>query len=127
LLAVEVDNAQVVWLHEALRNAGRRAEHAIFAQAETDVTVIGRGKSLVVDSTADLAHLLAKLPFIHHGSVAVHGFLFSEFPYAGSTASSSMRQAQYASTGVLFFPNGLAASRPSLTPIRLPSPAPKLS
>src|SRR5262249_33461204 len=38
----------------------------------------------------------------------------------------SIRHAQYASTGVLVFPNGLAASRPSLRPSGLPGRAPSM-
>ena len=75
LLAVQVDDAQVVGLHEALRDPRRRAEHAVVAQPVADVAVVGRGEALVVDPAADLAHLLAKLPLVHHRAVAVHVFL----------------------------------------------------
>src|SRR5262249_40177864 len=73
LLAFEVDDAQVVGLHEALRDASRRAEDAILAQPETDVAVVGRCESLVVDPPADLAHLLSQLPLVHDAAVRAHG------------------------------------------------------
>ena len=75
LLAVQVDDAQIVGLHESLRHPRRRAEHPVVAEPQADVAVVGRGESLVVDPPADLAHLLAKLPLVHHCSVAAHVFL----------------------------------------------------
>ncbi len=77
LLPVQVDDAQVVRLHEPLRYPGRRAQHAIVAELIADVAVIGRRESLVVDPPANLAHLLAKLPLVHHRAVAAHGILLS--------------------------------------------------
>ena len=72
LLAVHVDDAQVVGLHEALRDAGRRAEDAVLAQPIADVAVVGGGEPLGVDPPADLAHLLAQLPLAHHVAVRCH-------------------------------------------------------
>jgi hypothetical protein len=72
LLPVHVDDAEVVGLHEALRDPGRRAEDAVLAQAIADVAVVGRGEPLGVDAPADLAHQLAQLPLAHHRTVCSH-------------------------------------------------------
>ena len=65
LLAVHVDDAEVVRLHVPLRDPGRRAEDPVLAQAVRDVAVVRRGEPLGVDPPADLAHLLAELPLAH--------------------------------------------------------------
>ena len=72
LLAVKIDDAQVVGLHEAFGHTRGSTEHAVFGELQADVAVIGRGESLVVDPATDLAHQLAHFPFIHCRAVADH-------------------------------------------------------
>ena len=99
-----------------------------------DVAVVGGGEALGVDPPADLAHLLAELPLAHQRSVAAAMVVASSirssvsvvdrFESVASNVDLVDQARAVGVDGVLVLPNGLAASRPSLRPIRAPGPAP---
>ena len=78
LLALHVDDAQVVGLHKALADQRRRADDLVLADAVADVAVVGRGEALLVEAVADFANFLLDLVDVQHmdcPSVAVRSIL----------------------------------------------------
>jgi hypothetical protein len=57
LLAVHIDDAQILGLHEAFADHGRRADHLAVAHAVTDVAVVGGGEAPLIQPLADVANL----------------------------------------------------------------------
>ena len=58
LVAVEIDHADVVGRHEALRDEGRRAEHEIVADADRDIATVTIDIAFIPDALADVADTL---------------------------------------------------------------------
>ena len=71
LVALHVDDAQIVGLHEALGDHRGRADHFLLADAIGDVAVVGGGKALLVKAIADFANLLLDLVDVEHGSYLI--------------------------------------------------------
>jgi hypothetical protein len=65
LLAFHVDNAQIVRLHKAFRNKGRRAEHFLFGESVADIAIIAGGEAFVVNPPANVADFEFELMQIH--------------------------------------------------------------
>ena len=65
LLAVVVDLADVLGLHEALGHHRRRAEDFLVVEPDGDVAVVGGGEALGVNAPADLADLFFEFVFVH--------------------------------------------------------------
>ena len=79
LVAVEIDGTDVLGTHEALADHRRRTQHLVLTNADRDVTIIGRGKALVVDPPADLTDLFfqfaivdSAIPLLCHHAVSLH-------------------------------------------------------
>ena len=72
LLALVVNDAAVVRLHEALADTGRRTKNLPLVQANGDIAIVGGSEALVIKATADFADLFTQLTFAGgHGSLSV--------------------------------------------------------
>jgi hypothetical protein len=67
LLALAVDDAEVVGLEVALADAGRRAEEAVGADAVGVVALVAGAEALEPDAAADVAHLFLEFEFADAG------------------------------------------------------------
>src|SRR5262249_36156012 len=65
LLAVVIDLAEVLGLHEALGHHRRRTQDLAVVEPHGDVAVVGRGEAPGVHAPADLANLFLELVFVH--------------------------------------------------------------
>ena len=70
LIALHVDDDEIVALHHPLAHARRRGQNALGVQTDRDVAVVGRNPAFLKDQAADLADVLAvfALRFHHAGS-----------------------------------------------------------
>ena len=66
LLALHVDNAQVVGLHKALADHRGRADDFFLADAIGDVAVVGGGETPLVEAVADFADFLLDFVDVEH-------------------------------------------------------------
>ena len=66
LFPVHVNHAEVVGGHEPLGNHGRRADHFVFTDSETDVSIVSGRVAAFVQAIADRANVLFDLVNIPH-------------------------------------------------------------
>lgn len=94
LVAVEVDNAQIIGFEKALAIQRRCAEHTFRVETHGDVSFVGRAELPLIHAAADFTNFLSQLVLAQSFSPGVNGSQLGKGKQFMSILASSLRGCQ---------------------------------